>query len=83
MEMMNRAIEDASDFMEMKRKLMQTQESRFRELEQRGRHEMLDDLRKMEIAPAPIAARPIPPKRPGENRRDYRARVLSAQKVST
>lgn len=26
-----------------------------------------------------MQAKPIPPKRPGENRRDYRARVLAAQ----
>jgi hypothetical protein len=29
-----------------------------------------------------MRAKPLPPKRPGENRRDYRARVLSAQKVA-
>lgn len=79
MEMMNRAIEDASDFMEMKRKMMESMDKRLiaaERAQRTGAHEMLDDLRKMEIAPA----RPIPPKRPGENRRDYRARVLSAQK---
>lgn len=70
MEMMNRAIEDASDFMEMKRKLLENHERRFAELaQQRGKHEMLDDLQKMEIAPGK------PPKRPGENREQYRARI--------
>ena len=69
MEMMNRAIEDASDFMEMKRKMLEQMDKRILAHEQRGRHEMLDDLQKMEIAPGK------PPKRPGENREQYRARI--------
>lgn len=72
MEMMNRAIEDASDFMDMKRKLMQVRDGQMlekMEAMQRGRHELLDDMRKMEIAPT------VPPKRHDENRQQYRARV--------
>jgi hypothetical protein len=70
MEMMNRAIEGASDFREMLRKLQDTQREDFARL--------------MSERPAkapPALRKPIPPKRPGENRRDYRARVLSAQKA--
>lgn len=74
MDVMNRAIEDAADFLEMKRKLMETHEQRIRALEQqRGKHEMLDDLQKMEIAPKPDNR--ALPKLPGENREQYRARI--------
>lgn len=41
-----------------------------RKLKEPGRH----------IRPAVVMQRkPLPPKRPGENRRDYRARVLATQ----
>lgn len=64
MEAMNRAIEDASDFMEMKRKLLERNEQLIAARE-RGAKEMLTDMGKMQIAP----------KRPGENREQYRARI--------
>lgn len=67
MEMMNRAIEDASDFQEMMRKLQQRRE--VGTIRPQYAHEM----------EAAQQRKPLPPKRPGENRRDYRARVLSVQ----
>ena len=73
MEAINRAVEDAADFMEMKRKLLEKHEQRIQAFEQRGRHEMLDDLQKMEIAPKPDNRKL--PKQPGENRQQYRARI--------
>lgn len=63
MEMMNRAIEDASDFMEMKRRLMQRAEIAMRE-----------DSFERKLADA--AQKVQPPKRHGENRAQYRARVF-------
>jgi hypothetical protein len=69
MEMMNRAIEDASDFMDMKRKLMAKLDEHRDTVQKTGAHEMLDDMQKMEIAPQQQS------KRPGENREQYRARI--------
>ena len=62
MEMINRAIEDASDFMELKRKLLD------REAFERTTSAPLADMRKR-------PARDLSPKRPGENREQYRARI--------
>lgn len=73
MEAMNRAIEDASDFMEMKRKLLEKHEQHFTELQERGAKEMLTDMGKLEIAPKPDTRQW--PKQPGENREQYRARI--------
>lgn len=70
MEMMNRAIEGASDFQEMMRKLQQRRE--VGTIRPQYAHEI----------EAAQKAKTLPPKRPGENRRDYRARVLAAQKVA-
>lgn len=83
MEMMNRAVEDASDFMEMKRKLMAEQqhqlEQRILAAEKRGAKEMLEDTGKLEIAPQ---ADPDPlAKLPGENRAQYRARIHGKKAV--
>lgn len=64
MEMMNRAIEGASDFRDMMRKLQ----------------EPMPQRPAVVITPEMRAA--LPPKRPGENRRDYRARVMSTQKAA-
>lgn len=76
MEAMNRAIEDASDFMEMKRKLMERNEQLIvaRERGAQEMQEMLDDMGKLEIAPK--ADQRQQPKRPGENREQYRARIF-------
>ena len=62
MEMMNRAIEDASDFMELKRKLLG------REAFERTTSAPLAEMRKR-------TERDLSPKRPGENREQYRARI--------
>lgn len=63
MEMMNRAIEDASEFREMMRKLQ--------EPAKRG----VRIAHPAEVLPAIRAVPPKPPKRRGENRAQYRARI--------
>ncbi|HYE39911.1 MAG TPA: hypothetical protein VEB23_08265 [Ramlibacter sp.] len=65
MEMLNRAIEDAAYSREFLRKLQEPGIGRVRPA----------------VVITPQMRKPLPPKRPGENRRDYRARVLSAHKV--
>lgn len=62
MEMINRAVEDASDFMEMKRKL----------LERRDRLILAGERKEIEPKVDPRQ----PAKRPGENREQYRARIF-------
>jgi hypothetical protein len=59
MEMMNRAIEDAADFTDFKRKLEQRQPG--------YAHGLRDH------------ALQRPPKRPGENREQYRARLRALE----
>lgn len=66
MEMMNRAIEDASDFMDMKRKLMRRMDDAVFEAKRDPEQE---EMRKVH------ARAPQPPRRPGENREQYRARI--------
>ena len=63
--MLNRAFEDAADFTDMMRKLQEP-----------GHH-----IRPAVVITKEMQRKPLPPRRPGENRRDYRARVLGAQKV--
>lgn len=66
MEMLNRAIEEAAYTREFIRKLQEPGIGRSRPA--------------VVITPE-MQRKPPPPKRPGENRRDYRARVLGAQKA--
>jgi len=70
MEMMNRAIEDAADFMEMKRRLMEHNDKLFAEAcqGQQGHAPKSNPLSSFE-------------KLPGENRQQYRARIRSLRKV--
>jgi hypothetical protein len=70
MEMMNRAIEDASDFMEMKRKLLKTTDQCFTDA---VRAQERQDMAKVAAVP------PVPPKHPGENRQQYRARLRAME----
>lgn len=73
MEMLNHAIEDASDFEEFKRKL--TRPKRIILVgRQTGKVGTLDD---MVGVPSP---RTLPSRRPGENREQYRARVYGHAK---
>lgn len=70
--MMNRAIEDASDFMEMKRRMLE-----------RAEDAMRADVfeRKLAEAAQKMQAEPQHQKRPGENREQYRARVFGKAKA--
>lgn len=64
MEMLNRAIEDASDFEGMKRKLLETN------------RRMVDAMQGDDTCKEAVAAGPDPlAKLPGENRAQYRARI--------
>jgi hypothetical protein len=74
MEMMNRAFEDASDFMEMKRKLMENAEARFSELAKQDAERL--ELEKLTIAPPNLQ------KQPGENREQYRERMRRERKAA-
>jgi hypothetical protein len=73
MEMMNRAIEDASDFGGMLKKLQENIPLREdSNLAAKLRREV-DEMAAQDIE------RVAPPKRPGENREQYRARIRSLQ----
>jgi hypothetical protein len=74
MEMMNRAIEDASDFMEMKRRMLERAETAMRAADfERTLADAAQNVR-------PQMTRPL--KRPGENRQQYRARLRAQEAVS-
>jgi hypothetical protein len=71
MEMMNRAIEDASDFVEMKRRMLERAEPAMRAADfERTLADAAQNMR-------PEMARP--PKRHGENRQQYRARLRALE----
>ena len=74
MEAINRAIEDASDFMELKRKLLEGEQGKFREA-------LMAEATQQ--APDSAASQAMKQqKQPGENRKAYRERMRRERKAA-
>jgi hypothetical protein len=71
MQMMNKAIEDAADFSEFQRKLLEETRKHAHQVLEAKSGSILDAL----------ASRQDQPRRPGENREQYRARIFGKAKA--